>query len=75
MWAFYKTESFSEGCQLAVNLGDDGDTTGAVYGQLSGTYYGVGNQQKWETFLEERSGGCGSVAGLPALPVVVFAPC
>jgi ADP-ribosyl-[dinitrogen reductase] hydrolase len=28
------------GCLLAVNLGDDADTTGAVYGQLAGAYYG-----------------------------------
>ena len=28
------------GCLLAVNLGDDADTTGAVYGQLAGVYYG-----------------------------------
>ena len=34
----------------------------------------VGNQQKWDTFVKERSGGCGSVVGLPALPVVAFAP-
>jgi ADP-ribosylglycohydrolase len=25
----------------AVNLGDDADTTGAIYGQLAGAYYGV----------------------------------
>jgi ADP-ribosyl-[dinitrogen reductase] hydrolase len=24
-----------------VNLGDDADTTGAVYGQLAGAYYGA----------------------------------
>jgi ADP-ribosyl-[dinitrogen reductase] hydrolase len=24
-----------------VNLGDDVDTTGAIYGQLAGAYYGV----------------------------------
>ena len=34
----------------------------------------VGNQQKWDTFVKERSRGCGSVAGLPGLPVVAFAP-
>ena len=34
----------------------------------------VGNQQKWDTFVKERSGGCGSIVGLPALPVVAFAP-
>ncbi|MBP2628259.1 MAG: ADP-ribosylglycohydrolase [Firmicutes bacterium] len=41
LWAFYKTESFREGALLAVNLGDDADTTGAVYGQLAGSFYGV----------------------------------
>ena len=25
---------------MAVNLGDDADTTGAVYGQLAGAFYG-----------------------------------
>ena len=34
----------------------------------------VGNQQKWDTFVKERSGGCGSIVGLAALPVVAFAP-
>ena len=32
------------GCLMglaAVNLGDDADTTGAIYGQLAGAYYGV----------------------------------
>lgn len=41
LWAFYKTNSFKEGLLLAVNLGDDADTTGAVYGQLAGAFYGV----------------------------------
>ena len=40
LWAFYKTDSFQEGCLLAVNLGADADTTGAIYGQLAGAYYG-----------------------------------
>src|SRR5271157_2656009 len=40
LWAFYKTNSFKEGCLLAVNLGDDADTTGAVYGQIAGAFYG-----------------------------------
>ena len=30
LWAFYNSSSFAEGCLLAVNLGDDADTTGAV---------------------------------------------
>ena len=40
LWAFYHSQSFAEGCLLAVNLGDDADTTGAVYGQLAGAFYG-----------------------------------
>lgn len=41
LWAFYTTDSFEEGCLRAVNLGNDADTTAAVYGQLAGAYYGV----------------------------------
>jgi len=39
--AFHRSGSFREGCLLAVNLGDDADTTAAVYGQLAGAYYGL----------------------------------
>jgi ADP-ribosyl-[dinitrogen reductase] hydrolase len=41
LWAFYRSDSFREGALRAVNLGDDADTTGAIYGQLAGAYYGV----------------------------------
>ena len=48
LWAFYKTNSFEDGCLLAVNLGEDADTTGAIYGQLAGAYYGFNNiPEKW----------------------------
>ncbi len=40
LWAFDRGSSFRDGALLAVNLGDDADTTGAVYGQLAGAYYG-----------------------------------
>jgi ADP-ribosyl-[dinitrogen reductase] hydrolase len=40
LWAFHKGNDFREGALLAVNLGDDADTTGAVYGQIAGAYYG-----------------------------------
>lgn len=40
LWAFHRSDSFRDGALLAVNLGDDADTTGAVYGQLAGAYYG-----------------------------------
>ncbi|WP_410767713.1 ADP-ribosylglycohydrolase family protein [Fontibacillus sp. BL9] len=40
LWAFYKSNTYEEGVLLAVNLGEDADTTAAVYGQLAGAYYG-----------------------------------
>lgn len=42
LWAFYHTDNFNDGVVLAVNLGEDADTTGAVYGQLAGAFYGLG---------------------------------
>ena len=41
LWAFHRSDGFREGALLAVNLGDDADTTGAIYGQIAGAYYGV----------------------------------
>lgn len=41
LWAFWNSENFKEGALQAVNLGDDADTTGAIYGQLAGAYYGA----------------------------------
>ncbi len=40
LWAFYNSDSFREGCLMAANLGDDADTTAAVYGQIAGAFYG-----------------------------------
>ena len=40
LWAFDRSQSFEEGCRMAVNLGGDADTCGAVYGQLAGAFYG-----------------------------------
>jgi len=40
LWAFASTETYQEGLLLVVNMGDDSDTTGAVYGQLAGAFYG-----------------------------------
>ncbi len=48
LWAFYQSSSFEDGVLKAVNLGDDADTTGAVYGQLAGAYYGIKNiPRRW----------------------------
>lgn len=41
LWAFAQCDSFEQGALLAVNLGDDADTTGAIYGQLAGAYFGA----------------------------------
>ncbi|RCX22515.1 ADP-ribosylglycohydrolase [Fontibacillus phaseoli] len=40
LWAFHKSNTYEEGVLLAVNLGEDADTTAAVYGQLAGAFYG-----------------------------------
>ena len=40
LWAFHQSSSFKEGALMAANLGDDADTTAAIYGQLAGAYYG-----------------------------------
>ncbi|MBU9713664.1 ADP-ribosylglycohydrolase family protein [Evansella tamaricis] len=41
LWAFYLTDNFRDGLLMVVNLGEDSDTTGAIYGQLAGAYYGI----------------------------------
>lgn len=41
LWAFFITDSFEEGLIAVVGLGGDTDTTGAVYGQIAGAYYGL----------------------------------
>jgi ADP-ribosyl-[dinitrogen reductase] hydrolase len=52
LWAFASTSSFREGCLAAANLGDDADTTGAVYGQLAGAFYGEeGIPTEWRARL------------------------
>ncbi len=52
LWAFYHSEDFASGARLAVNLGEDADTTGAVYGQIAGAFYGAsGIPQRWRDVL------------------------
>jgi ADP-ribosyl-[dinitrogen reductase] hydrolase len=55
LWAFYQSETFREGCLLAANLGDDADTTAAVYGQLAGAFCGEGGiPAEWRDRLALR---------------------
>ncbi len=56
LWAFYHSQTYREGCLLAVNLGDDADTTGAVYGQLAGAFYGEqAIPRPWRAQLAHRA--------------------
>jgi ADP-ribosylglycohydrolase len=55
LWAFYHSTTFQHGCLLAVNLGEDADTVGAVYGQLAGAFYGEqAIPQEWRDKLALR---------------------
>ncbi len=56
LWAFAKSTSFEHGALLAVNLGDDADTTGAVYGQIAGAHYGADAiPHRWRSKLAHLS--------------------
>ena len=48
LWALRTTSTFEDGVLAAVNLGDDADTTAAIFGQLAGAIYGVdGIPARW----------------------------
>lgn len=55
---------FADGALLAVNLGDDADATGAIYGQIAGAHYGVENiPESWRTKLAMRDRITGMAEG------------
>jgi ADP-ribosyl-[dinitrogen reductase] hydrolase len=55
LWAFHTTENFRAGALAVVNLGEDADSTGAVYGQIAGAYYGAeGIPAEWREKLAMR---------------------
>ena len=55
LWAFHNSDTFADGARLAVNLGDDADTTGAVYGQIAGAFYGEsGIPERWRDIVALR---------------------
>ncbi|MEX2012320.1 MAG: ADP-ribosylglycohydrolase family protein [Patescibacteria group bacterium] len=75
LWAFFNTNTFEDGMILAVNLADDADTVGAVYGQLAGAYYGKSSiPERWQTKLansdviEEMAGKLHQLSGHNRLP-------
>ena len=57
VWAVLRTGSYEEAVCLAVNLGNDADTVGAVTGALAGAAYGeTGIPSRWldTLLLRER---------------------
>jgi ADP-ribosylglycohydrolase len=71
LWAFHGTDNFRDGALKVVNLGEDADTTGAVYGQIAGAYYGVdGIPAEWREklamreLIEQRATELHAMAGL-----------
>jgi len=55
LWAFHATDNFRDGALAVVNLGEDADSTGAVYGQIAGEYYGAdGIPAEWRAKLAMR---------------------
>ncbi|MBO9199317.1 MULTISPECIES: ADP-ribosylglycohydrolase family protein [Niastella] len=56
MYCFMKTNSYTEAVLMAVNLGDDTDTTAAVTGGLAGLYYGFDAiPEKWIAQLKRSN--------------------
>jgi ADP-ribosylglycohydrolase len=56
LWALRTTDTFEAGVLAAVNLGDDADTTAAIYGQLAGAIHGLdGIPAKWRDRLHRHA--------------------
>jgi len=55
LWCFANSDSFKQGALLAANLGNDADTTAAIYGQLAGAFYGLsGIPIEWRNILYQE---------------------
>ncbi len=55
LWAFAHGADFRAGAIAAINLGDDADTTGAIFEQLAGAHYGLkAIPQEWRMHLAHR---------------------
>lgn len=55
LYCFFSTQTFKEGAITAVNLGNDADTIGAVYGGLAGCWYGseTDGEHFWSEAVKE----------------------
>ncbi|KAI4176281.1 MAG: hypothetical protein LQ343_001019 [Gyalolechia ehrenbergii] len=68
LWAFFTTNSFEAGALKAVNLGDDADTVGAIFGGIAGAFYGIeALPESWLDGLEASSTINAVVTGMVAL--------
>lgn len=55
VWALLQADSYEESLLIAVNLGSDTDTVGAVAGGLAGLFYGYGQiPEAWLSVLQKR---------------------
>ena len=56
LWAFHHTRDFREGALKVANLGEDADTTTAIFGQIAGAHYGVESiPAEWRKRLTMKS--------------------
>lgn len=69
LWSIANSNTFEEGVLKAVNLGDDADTTGAIYGQLAGALYGFDSIPKnWIEGISEAKTLDEIISGLIRTP-------
>lgn len=55
IWCFLNTDSYRDCVLMAVNLGEDTDTVGAIAGGLAGLYYGIDAvPEEWISKLRGR---------------------
>ncbi|MDH5918896.1 ADP-ribosylglycohydrolase family protein [Vibrio splendidus] len=61
-WSFAHSDNFKDGALLAANLGEDADTTAAIYGQLAGAFYGYSQLPElwleklaWQDYIKEQA--------------------
>jgi ADP-ribosylglycohydrolase len=72
IWCFMRSNNFKDGALLAANLGDDADTTCAIYGQIAGAYYGFeGIPESWLNKLYWREKISDTAACLAAYSITV----
>ena len=55
VWCLARTENYKDCTLMAVNLGDDTDTTAAIAGGLAGLYYGIdGIPKEWIDCIQKK---------------------